>query len=72
MNLDKAPPGTPPHWLPYFHVDNVDEIQAAAVGAGATALAPAFDMVAGRMAVLADPQGAPFAVITATMPEQPA
>ncbi|MFB6825267.1 VOC family protein [Streptomyces virginiae] len=72
MNLDKTPPGTPPNWLPYFQVDNVDEIQAAAVRAGATVLAPAFDMVAGRMAVLADPQGGPFAVITSTVTEQPA
>jgi predicted enzyme related to lactoylglutathione lyase len=53
-------------------VDSVDEIQAAAVRAGGSVLAPAFDMAAGRMAVLADPQGGAFAVITATAPEQPA
>lgn len=70
MDLAKLPPGTPPNWLPYFHVDDVDGIQAAATRAGATVLAPAFDMVAGRMAVLADPQGAPFAVITANVGEQ--
>lgn len=72
MGLDNLPPGTPPNWLPYFHVDNVDTIQAAATKAGAKAVTPAFDMMAGRMAVLADPQGAPFAVITAKAPEQPA
>lgn len=71
-SLDQMPPGTPPSWLPYFHADDVDRIQAAAERAGGTALAPAFDMVAGRMAVLADPQGAPFAVITAKSPEEPA
>ncbi|MEU9148180.1 VOC family protein [Streptomyces sp. NPDC048349] len=70
--LDNLPPGTPPNWLPYFHVDSVDGIQSAAAEAGAKVLMPAFDMVAGRMAVLADPQGAPFAVITAKAPEQPA
>ncbi|MFD3721189.1 VOC family protein [Streptomyces sp. NPDC058674] len=69
MDLGNLPPGTPPNWLPYFHADDVDEIQAAATRAGADVLAPAFDMVAGRMAVLADPQGAPFAVIAATVPE---
>ncbi|MGW5847131.1 VOC family protein [Streptomyces sp. NPDC055254] len=72
MDLSNMPPGTPPSWLPYFHADDVDAVQAAAVRAGGTVLAPAFDMVAGRMAVLADPQGAPFAIITATSPEQPA
>ncbi|WP_412079266.1 VOC family protein [Streptomyces xanthophaeus] len=72
MNLDQLPPGTPPNWLAYFHVDDVDSIQAAATRAGGNVLAPAFDMAAGRMAVLADPQGAPFAVITASAPEQPA
>ncbi|MGW6689610.1 VOC family protein [Streptomyces sp. NPDC054961] len=72
MDLKNLPPGTPPNWLPYFHADDVDSIQAAAVRAGASVLAPAFDMAAGRMAVLADPQGAPFAVIKASAPEQPA
>lgn len=65
MDLKNMPPGTPPNWLPYFAADDVDDIQAAAVRAGASVLAPAFDMPAGRMAVLADPQGAPFAVIKA-------
>lgn len=72
MNMDKLPPGVPPHWMPYFHVDDVDEIQAATVRAGGRVLAPAFDMVAGRMAVLADPQGGGFSVITSSAPEQPA
>ncbi|MER5935473.1 VOC family protein [Streptomyces sp. NPDC002054] len=71
MSLEKAPPGTPPHWLPYFNVDDPDSITAAAERAGANVLAPPFDMVAGRMAVLADPQGAVFAVIAATEPEPP-
>ncbi|MEU6209415.1 VOC family protein [Streptomyces sp. NPDC047023] len=72
MDMSKMPPGVPPHWQAYFQVDDVDEIQAAVVRAGGTVLAPAFDMVAGRMAVLADPQGGAFSVITATTPEQPA
>ncbi|MFF5704665.1 VOC family protein [Streptomyces sp. NPDC012794] len=72
MDMSKLPPGVPPHWQPYFHVDSVDDVQAAAVRAGATVLAPAFDMVAGRMAVLADPQGGAFSIITATAPEDPA
>lgn len=65
MDLKDLPPGTPPNWIPYFSADDVDEIQAAATRAGASVMAPAFDMAAGRMAVLADPQGAVFAVIKA-------
>ncbi|MFD9338561.1 VOC family protein [Streptomyces sp. NPDC060028] len=72
MDLSKLPPGVPPHWMPYFHVDSVDDVQAAAVRAGGSVLAPAFDMAAGRMAVLADTQGAGFSVIKASAPEQPA
>ncbi|MFD3943002.1 VOC family protein [Streptomyces sp. NPDC058579] len=72
MDLSTFPPGVPPHWQPYFHVDSVDDVQAAAVRAGATVLAPAFDMVAGRMAVLADPQGGSFSIITSSTQEQPA
>nr|WP_253805018.1 VOC family protein [Kitasatospora paracochleata] len=71
MDLAALPPGVPPHWLPYFGVDDVDSIQDAAVRAGGSLLVPAFDMAAGRMAVLADPQGGGFAVIAATTPEQP-
>ncbi|MFF7334886.1 VOC family protein [Streptomyces sp. NPDC090306] len=63
MDLTAQPAGVPPHWLTYFNVDDVDSVQAAAVRAGAEVKAPAFDMPAGRMAVLADPQGAVFAVI---------
>ena len=63
MDLSALPAGVPPHWLPYFSADDVDSIQAAVVRAGGTVMAPAFDMVAGRLAVLADPQGGTFAVI---------
>ncbi|MFJ4781495.1 VOC family protein [Streptomyces sp. NPDC088762] len=73
MDLAKLSPGVPPHWMPYFHVDGVDEAQAAVERAGGSVMAPAFDMAAGRMAVLADPQGGTFSVITgSTPPEQPA
>ncbi|MFE2853605.1 hypothetical protein ACFXJO_21030 [Streptomyces lavendulae] len=35
MDLSALPPGTTPNWLPYFQVDDADEIQAAATRAGA-------------------------------------
>ncbi|MBO1414331.1 VOC family protein [Streptomyces sp. FH025] len=61
--LANDPPGTPAHWLTYFAVDDTDSSADAVVKRGGTVLAPPFDMVAGRMAVVADPQGAPFAMI---------
>ncbi|MFD3519196.1 VOC family protein [Streptomyces sp. NPDC058653] len=69
MDPERLQPGVPPHWRPYFNVDDVDEVQAAAVRAGAAVLDPAFDTPAGRMAVLADPQGGVFAVIASPVPE---
>ncbi len=60
---DAFPPGTPSHWLTYFSVDDVDSTVDAAVKANGSVLSAPFDMVAGRMAVLADPQDGVFAVI---------
>ncbi|WP_405820388.1 VOC family protein [Streptomyces sp. NBC_01390] len=60
---EQAPPGTPPHWLTYFSVDDTDSTVDALVRAGGNVLVPPFDFVAGRMSVVADPQGAVFAVI---------
>ncbi|MFG2209621.1 VOC family protein [Streptomyces sp. NPDC048638] len=58
-----APPGTPSHWLTYFAVPDTDATVATLQKAGGSTLKAPFDMVAGRMAVVQDPQGAPFAVI---------
>ncbi|MDX2546101.1 VOC family protein [Streptomyces sp. WI04-05B] len=62
---EQAPPGTPPHWLTYFSVDDTDSTVDALVRAGGNVLVPPFDFVAGRMSVVTDPQGAVFAVIKA-------
>ncbi len=56
-------PGTS-HWLVYFAVPDTDAALAAAATNGGAVLAPAFDSPFGRIAVLADPGGAGFAVIT--------
>lgn len=53
---------TPPHWLPYFGVDDVDAACRAAEEHGGSRLADPMDVPVGRIAVLADPQGAVFAV----------
>ncbi|RVU23920.1 VOC family protein [Streptomyces antnestii] len=61
--MEGAPPGVPPHWLTYFAVDDTDSVVDALVKAKGNVLVPPFDFVAGRMAVVQDPQGAVFAVI---------
>ena len=52
----------PPAWLPYFTVDSVDESQRHAVQLGGRGLLPTADCRRGQSAVIADPQGAAFAV----------
>lgn len=55
--------GVPPNWLSYVTVDDVDDFTSKAEKLGGTILQTPFDVVdAGRMALLADPQGAVFAM----------
>jgi predicted enzyme related to lactoylglutathione lyase len=55
----------PPHWLVYIGTPNVDATCSKAQGLGARVCKPAQDIPnVGRFAVLADPQGAVFAVFT--------
>ncbi|MEU0938886.1 VOC family protein [Embleya sp. NPDC005971] len=68
QDLTQLPPGTPAHWLTYFSVDDTDSTVDALVKAGGNVLKPPFDMMAGRMAVVQDPQGGAFAVIQAVGP----
>ncbi len=59
-------PSTPPHWLAYFVVSDCDAAVAKAKQLGGkTHLAPMTLEDVGRFAVLADPQGAVFAVFQA-------
>ena len=60
---DMVPAEVPSHWLVYFGVDDTDATVAKATGLGASALVPPTDIPPGRFAVLADPEGAAFAVI---------
>ncbi|MFI1354234.1 VOC family protein [Streptomyces sp. NPDC020898] len=60
---DMYPPEVPPHWLPYFAVEDVDASADAAAGAGAAiAMEPTTVPNGPRIAVLRDPQGAVFGV----------
>jgi predicted enzyme related to lactoylglutathione lyase len=52
----------PPHWLPYFTTQSVAQTAARAREAGGQVLAEGMPVPAGKIGVLLDPQGAPFAV----------
>jgi predicted enzyme related to lactoylglutathione lyase len=55
--------GAPPHWIAYTQVDDVDTTAKKAEGLGAKIFKEPFDIPkVGRIAVLADPQGAVFAI----------
>jgi predicted enzyme related to lactoylglutathione lyase len=56
------PEGTPSHWLVYFGVPDADAAFATVERLGGTVLRPAEDSPFGRMGVVADPFGAPFAI----------
>jgi predicted enzyme related to lactoylglutathione lyase len=57
-------PPQPPHWAIYFNVDDTDAAVATAAANGGKVAIAAMDTPAGRMAVLSDPQGGVFSVIT--------
>lgn len=69
QGLDNLPDGMPSHWMTYFAVDDTDSTVDALVRAGGNVLKPPFDMIAGRMAVVQDPQGGTFCVIQGAEPE---
>lgn len=51
--------GAPPHWAVYIAVDNLDSRLAKCSEHGATVVVPAMHVpTVGRMAMIADPQGA--------------
>ena len=65
MALPADAAGTPPHWLIYIGTPNVDATAEHAQRLGARVLKSATDIPnVGRFAVLADPQGATFALYT--------
>jgi len=65
---DAWPADLPPHWMVYFAVADCDESVALARALGASVSVPPTDIPVGRFAVLTDPQGAFFSVITMTEP----
>jgi predicted enzyme related to lactoylglutathione lyase len=61
----QMPPGvsSPPHWLSYVATEDVDKTAARAASLGAKSCVPPTDIPGiGRFSVLADPEGAVFAL----------
>ncbi len=55
-------PGPPPHWLVYFAVNDLDASLAKVAELGGATHAGPIDISIARIAVVADPQGAMFAL----------
>lgn len=61
--ITSVPDDAPPRWTSYIAVESVDDVAAAAKGAGAAIVADPVDAgPAGRVAVLQDPSGAVVAI----------
>ena len=70
LTQDMCDSGAHSGWVTYFNVPDVDASVDRATGMGATVFMPAVTMDGvGRMAMISDPQGAPFYVMTPTPPE---
>jgi uncharacterized protein len=54
--------GVPPNWLPYFAATSVEESGAKVKELGGNVLVPAMHVPAGAFTIVADPQGAVFAL----------
>ncbi len=64
-----APPGTPPHWVSYLEVDDVDARCARLTAGGGQICRAPFDVPGvGRIAIVADPTGAALAWMTPVAP----
>jgi hypothetical protein len=59
-----APADMPNYWLVYFTVDDVDASHRKALENGAHEMLSPIDFPGGRMAIISDPQGAAFGLIT--------
>jgi predicted enzyme related to lactoylglutathione lyase len=63
MDPKQFPVGVPSHWNTYFATANTDQAAAQVESLGGKVFAPGFDTEYGRIAVVADPQGATFSLI---------
>ena len=58
--LGQQEQGVPPHWLVYFATDDLEGATGRVDGLGGQVMVGPLDVPAGRLAVIADPQGAAF------------
>ncbi|MCH8236337.1 MAG: VOC family protein [Chloroflexi bacterium] len=63
VQLDESQAGVNSHWNVYFAVEDCDATTELAVDSGGRVVVPPTDIPPGRFAILADPQGAVFAVM---------
>jgi uncharacterized protein len=64
MPIDPRMGSVPPNWMPYFGHEDVERLLDEIPGLGGTVLSGPVKVPAGTFAVLNDPQGATFAVLT--------
>jgi uncharacterized protein len=57
-----SPPGVPPHWLVYFGVEDIEAGLAAVEELGGSKHAGPIDIGIAKIGIVADPQGATFAL----------
>jgi uncharacterized protein len=70
ITQEMAAGGARPAWVGYIAVDDVDASIANIASAGGNLLMPAMDLESvGRMAMVTDPQGAPFYIMKGTSDE---
>jgi uncharacterized protein len=66
LEMNEQWEGISPHWMTYFAVLDTDAAAKRATETGGSVGAPPFDTAFGRIAVLSDPSGGHFSVITPT------
>ncbi|MFS8036034.1 VOC family protein [Xanthobacter sp. AM11] len=63
---DIVPPAVPPHWFSYINVDDLEARLKLLEANGGSILRPPFEIEGvGRIAIVADPTGAPMGWMTA-------
>lgn len=72
LTSDMVQEGARPAWLGYLHVKNVDDAVRTIVADGGKLLMPRMDLPVGAIAMVTDPMGTPFYVMTPIPPaDQP-
>lgn len=69
LTADMLAGGARPGWFGYLHVAGVDAAVDAIKADGGAVQMPAMDIAVGRIAMVADPQGAPFYIMDPIPPE---